>query len=341
MVYSNLDYHCILGQILGNLELKSTKHYQITQPKFNWEPIVELASTYFVLPTLYYRLRTYSLLHHLPEELAKLIEQIARINHNRNQALIEQAKAIGACLEANQIPYVFLKGMALLLGGHYHNLGERMLGDIDVLVAPEQAQKAYTVLQSCLDYEVLQHQMLIKASHHHLPRLVKKKGLAAVELHTAVGKTIQIESLQTSSILANSRTVNGYEIPNSKVLLHHTVHHALHNNLGSIGKLSPGFRSYCDVLAIMQQDNIAKTYFESTIQLKAFASYHSLYDPRFTNYRLIIKWLYKTRLYYALFNRFWRFGWQTYIRLGLVFQSRHYRAQIMNRLFFKKKINNN
>ena len=44
-------------------------------------------------------------------------------------------------LNNEKIDYVFIKGAAMLLGGYFTDIGERMIGDIDFLVNVKEIKK--------------------------------------------------------------------------------------------------------------------------------------------------------------------------------------------------------
>ena len=90
---------------------------------------------------------------------------------------------ISALFQKEGITHSFLKGSALLVAGYYKDLGERMIGDIDILVENSQLELAHNLL-SKQDYDPVHvtfgHDYF---EHKHLPRLIPKERLSAVEIH--------------------------------------------------------------------------------------------------------------------------------------------------------------
>lgn len=140
------------------------------------------------------------------------------------QALVE----IGGLLDAQGTAYAALKGGSLSLE-FYAEPALRPMRDLDVLVSPENAERAYEALKQA-GYRRLPG----KADHgmeyaHHLPILVSPKGVL-VELHHRIAPREWSGSLALGAqLLENARTVHfqGHTIrmahPND-TLLHLTVH---------------------------------------------------------------------------------------------------------------------
>ena len=69
-------------------------------------------------------------LHYLPEELVTYMEHITKLNRERNEQIIAQAKELNILLLANNITPIFLKGTGNLLAGIYDDVAERMVGEL-------------------------------------------------------------------------------------------------------------------------------------------------------------------------------------------------------------------
>lgn len=224
----------VIGAILS---FKSDIHVLKTtlqDENFNWDAIVKVGSRHLVLPAIYCRLKEKQLLNCLPKDLVYYLEEITTINRNRNLEILKQVHKISQLFKKQHISHVFLKGTALLSGNYYKDLGERMVGDIDVLVATNQVQEAYELLQkvnyippSTLTFG---HKHF---EHKHLPRLTKKNELAAVEIHRKVLAKKHFNHLNPSEILKSKSVNNGISIPNNKHLLEHNVLNLELNDLGN------------------------------------------------------------------------------------------------------------
>jgi len=66
---------------------------------------------------------------------------------NRNIELVKEVNEISHLLKSNSINHVFLKGAALVSSIYKQSIGIRMVGDIDILIAKDQIQKAKNLLE--------------------------------------------------------------------------------------------------------------------------------------------------------------------------------------------------
>ena len=112
----------------------------------DWEAVVKIASKHLVLTTVYCRLKQKKLLALLPEDLRIYLKELTTINRNRNLTLLNEIKEISTLFKAHEINHVFLKGCALLAGDYFKDFGERMIGDIDILVESDHIEQAFQLL---------------------------------------------------------------------------------------------------------------------------------------------------------------------------------------------------
>ena len=94
-------------------------------------------------------------------------------------------KELSELFKINGIDHVFLKGAALLASGHYMDNAERMVGDIDVLIAPKQIAAAFNLLQSN-GYNKTVGYAYKTIGFRHTDRLISETKLAAIELHVSL-----------------------------------------------------------------------------------------------------------------------------------------------------------
>ncbi len=218
----------------------------------DWENFVIIASDYLVLTSCYCSLKRKELLQFIPKDLEVYLEEITKINRNRNLSLTEEISKIASLLNASNINYVFLKGSAFLLYNYYDDLGERMIGDIDILVEENQLKKAYDIL---IDYNYITTPQGISArffDHKHLPRLKSDVRLAAVEVH----KKLILKSingiLEPNSILTRKQYINGYYLPSNDDLIYHSILNFQDNDSGHFySRIS--FKSIYDLLILKRK----------------------------------------------------------------------------------------
>lgn len=149
----------------------------------SYEKLVWVSSNQYVLPALYVALRDALLLEELPGDLVEHFEQLYQMNVTRNELLLAQARNITRCLNEQGMAPVFLKGMGHLLDGLYADPGERMIGDIDILLPFGELEKAAEALREQGYYKNYglnpDHVDILR----HYPRLRHDAEPAAVELH--------------------------------------------------------------------------------------------------------------------------------------------------------------
>jgi len=105
--------------------------------KIDWEAVVKVSTSHYVMPALYCNLKKVGFLNYLPKDLVAYMKYITELNRERNLQILEQAKELNELLVANDITPVFLKGTGNLLEGLYEDIAERMVGDIDFIVSKD------------------------------------------------------------------------------------------------------------------------------------------------------------------------------------------------------------
>jgi len=114
--------------------------------KIDWEKLFQLADGYLVLPALYLGLKRKGYLKSLDQEAHNFLKTIYGFNCEHNQKLKEEALSVIRILNSQEIQPVLLKGVAGLLTGLYEEDGERIIGDIDLLVDQLEVAKVVRLL---------------------------------------------------------------------------------------------------------------------------------------------------------------------------------------------------
>ena len=141
--------HELLSKILfSEQKLKKDEFIDI-----DFHLLVKIASSNLILPTLYLNLKSKNYSKHLPIELNKYLFKIYSLNKERNKNCLKEIENISSILKKNKIEYAFIKGASNLLSKLYSNIGERMIGDIDILINPNQKILAL----NCLKKAVTRH----------------------------------------------------------------------------------------------------------------------------------------------------------------------------------------
>jgi len=235
----------------------------IAQENFSWFKIVSVSSGHLVLPTVYLNLKYAKLLHLLPQDLVAYCEEITHSNRERNKTVIKQAKKISLLLRSQDIAVIFLKGTAHLLENLYADIGERMVGDIDFIVAENQIERAaYLLIQN--GYKPAGDFISTKApDSKHYPRLTHLTELAAIEIHWAVVLNSHKTTLDYSTIFKEKQNVNTVFVPSYR---HQAIHNILNTQINDkgylYGKVSP--RQLYDGFLLQQKPRVL----ESCLQYK-------------------------------------------------------------------------
>lgn len=185
---------------------------QIKNTAINWDHFVIMGSTHLMLPALYCRLKAKDLLTLIPEDLTIYLEEIAAINRGRNEVLLQEAHEISEVLNKAHIDHVFIKGIALIAGQVFKDPTERMIGDMDILVAQNQLQQAFDLLTKH-GYTDTIDSVIESKYRRHLPRQVSPQKTGAVELHSEILKHEYKHLLPHEQVLKNKRMVQGIAIP--------------------------------------------------------------------------------------------------------------------------------
>ena len=256
--------------------------FKLNSPSIDWDQFVTTASDHLVLTTCYCRLSQKKLLSHLPNDLEAYLKQITDINRNRNHSLINQINHITTVFNKNNINYTLLKGTALLVGNYFDDIGERMVGDIDILVEKHKIQKAYDILLK-EEYKGIGQTLRAKYfEDKHLPRLVPSNFIGAVEIHSKVLSKPYGGLLKTEEILTNKRTVNSTYIPNQKHLLQHSILNFQVNDFGHFYN-TMSLRSFYDTAKIIKDQKPSEPSFFKQEYVKSYISIGRLFFNDFHN----------------------------------------------------------
>lgn len=164
----------------------------LEKTNIDWDEVVKVSTSHYVFPSVYCNFKRVHFLKYVPADLVDYMKNIIKLNRDRNTQILQQAKELNSLLLNNGVRPIFLKGTGNLLEGLYEDIGERMVGDIDLLFSKKDLQNAIKILKSNGYYtpkNLLNH----FPEHRHYPRMVKLGNIAAVEIH----KEVIIEKYRT------------------------------------------------------------------------------------------------------------------------------------------------
>ena len=203
-----------------------------------WHALLPIADFHGVTLALPHALRALSVWESLPTEIADLLAALQSLNIDRNQAFENQGLAILACLDRAGIVAIPLKGLAYRIIGLYaDDLGQRLTGDIDILVPEGQVRQAQEILIA-RGYTPTEDDH--EDTHHHLRPLVpdpRIHGPCCVDIHFRLGDPSEIEELlPAEGMLAGAVdiTLDGQRtrVPNTTDLVDHAALHSAINHRG-------------------------------------------------------------------------------------------------------------
>ncbi|APZ46557.1 hypothetical protein BW723_09765 [Polaribacter reichenbachii] len=204
---------------------------QLQNNSIDWDAVVKISTGHFVFPALYCNLKRANFLQYIPNDLVAYMKHIAHLNKERNEKIIEQAKEINELLLANDITPIFLKGTGNLLEGLYEDIAERMVGDIDFIVAKNNYLKTIQILKK-KKYAVHKDGKITPAFHWHYPKLVHPEQIGAVEVHNKILKKPFDSIFKEDNILKSAlRKSNGCFLSTNYKILNAILPKIINDNL--------------------------------------------------------------------------------------------------------------
>lgn len=265
-----MNYKEALFFIGKSLTINHEKHNKIIVEKelisnnIDWDAIVKVSTAHFVFPALYCNLKKAKFLHYLPSDLVDYMKHITDLNRERNQQIIDQAKEINELLLANNITPIFLKGTGNLLEGLYDDIAERMVGDIDIIIDLKDISKSKKIL---IEKGYSQNTLLLE-THRHIPRLVNKNKIGAIEIHKHV-------------ILENLRNIFNFKILKKDLLLVENFHILSYDNQLNMSIISKQIndKGYSYIDSSLRNAFDVFLFSKKTIAKDAFKDFQKIYNP--------------------------------------------------------------
>lgn len=348
MVDKSPSHNIILQLIADILSFRPNcmQLQQLLHPtKTNWDAIVEVASQHLVLPTIYHRLQQKELLHLLPEDLHLYLKEITTINRNRNLTLKEEIEAISKLFQTHGVDHVFFKGAALLTGHYYKDFGERMIGDIDILIGPNHIKKAFDLLVSEGYCEVVKFNYE-DANYRHLPRQVCPDKLAAIELHKNVLNKKYSYLVETNTVLENKICIDGIFIPSIDDLIQTTIlGHQINNRGNYYNTLNLKHAYDCLVLQLEANINLLKKLSKEKY-CSNFLGLMAVHFPEIEISHLSLKikvnrFFYRMSLKYSglrtILQKMKHIAHSIVSRISLIIFNKSYRRHILSNKIFKSE----
>lgn len=215
-----------------------------------WEDIVQLAQSHHLAPFLYTQLQHKGITPPTPFK-QQLREEYLK-NTTRNLRLFSAFRELSERLQTNQIEMIALKGI-LLADMIYPTLGERVIGDLDLLVPKKLIPKAFA-LAAEIGYEPITESHLeasVSQKHQAPPQQHKRSG-TVLEWHWHIIKLADRQPDMLSHVWSRSQpvTVSGkpaYMLSPEDQILHLAYHLTYHHDFLF------GLRNLCDLTLFAAQ----------------------------------------------------------------------------------------
>lgn len=196
----------------------------------DWENLIAAAADEYVLPGLRCRLAEIGIA--IPPRIEEFLAAVQEMNQERNEQILDEARAIAESLNALGIEPAFLKGAAYLVEGIYPVSG-RYLCDLDLLIPESRLSEAAAALET-EGYQPDTSDEMATFRHHYpqlqRPRAADGAGSAPVELHRWFGHGVTRRLLSADEVLRDSRLIEWrgvrIRIPSPEHLVTHLILHS-------------------------------------------------------------------------------------------------------------------
>ena len=265
-----------------NPELKEGIEDKFISGEVNLDRFVYLCSNHLILPAIYLRLKNTGLIKHFPDEYADHLKEIYETNKKRNREILLQIDEISSQLKKENIKPVYLKGTANLMDNLYPDLGDRMIGDIDLLIKKSDYLNAAKLIKE-LKYET--DAVLYDDVHFrkHYPRLFRRDVPADIEIHYVPVNFAYTKQFNTKLLFQNKKIIkdrsNCFVSSNEHKLIHTFIHSQLSNQGYRFKQI--GLRDLYDFYLLSQKVNTAEVI--ATIEEKEKAAVFYNYTQQLTS----------------------------------------------------------
>ena len=209
---------------------------------------------------MYLKFKAHDILPYLPKELHEFMNEIYELNLTRNKQILKQLNEINHILNENGIYPTALKGVGNLADHLYSNQGERIMGDIDLLVSEEDFLPSAHLLER-EDYSISDLIDNDVKMFKHYPCLSKAGVPATVEIHRLPVDQPYMNWYNTKIIDTQKRRIDEqasyFVLSDSHKVIHNFIHSQLCHWGNAYGIVS--FRDIYDLYLLSQRISIAST----------------------------------------------------------------------------------
>lgn len=239
--------HTCLFEILALRSDRKDKIALVTDDQ--WEQLLTLAKVQHVTPLVYTRLRDKGMETAVPPNIWHTLQLQYQLNTMRNLSLYRELKQLAIRLAEAAVPLIVLKG-AFLADAVYDSMGERIVGDLDLLVPIDNLPQVLEISKELAyqpDKPIILEAVLRR--QRHLPFFIHPERLLVVEWHTHIvhpdaRHVIPLQPLWDRAVQSSVIDIPILTFCPEDLLLHVAEHLSYHH------EFSFGLRSLCDISVI-------------------------------------------------------------------------------------------
>lgn len=218
----------------AHTEYRETVISAFSSRKVSLDSFIALCDRHLILPAIYLHFKKYKLLDIFPTDYKEHLAVLYLKNKKRNQEILQQVVEINHALATKNITPVYLKGTANLLDNVYSDIGERMIGDIDLLVQEKDyLHSAELIMQ--LGYRTDGKVYYDVTASKHYPRLYRTDVPADIEIHRVPVEIAYSKQFNSEFIYRNKRKIPDKTNCFAPSDEHKAIHNFIHAQLGNLG----------------------------------------------------------------------------------------------------------
>ncbi|GJM41135.1 MAG: hypothetical protein DHS20C20_14170 [Ardenticatenaceae bacterium] len=247
---STADIQELLLSVLNPSPQQSVVNQLKQLNEAEWGNLINGAKQQFIETLFLTRLEGLGVETAVPPHLLAQVKQKHQQITFQNMAMYRELNLVSQNLKAADIPVVLLKG-AFLATAVYPHIGQRAMGDLDLLVSQENIPQLIDVLHTLGWQETRPFSLSVSfEQHHHLPPFAKKGTNFVIEPHWNIVLPERPYSIKTDQLWQNKMacSIAGSEAfafqPHLQLL--HLALHASYNH-----QFAFDLRSLCDIATVI------------------------------------------------------------------------------------------
>ncbi len=205
---------------------------QSSAHELDWAAIVARSKARGTAALLRYNLTRAELLDVVPQTERELLAAESQAWAAKQQVYVLEATRLIEALQARGIAVLPLKGAALMLGHYYPRPGLRAAVDIDLLVAPSEADAAFAMAEGCgfARYHVpkpVRVPLPLPHELRHLPIMRGPHGVLMEMHYRAFHDLRNRRDFALADMIARATMRNGVLLPAAEDIALHLIQHSI------------------------------------------------------------------------------------------------------------------